>query len=624
MADAKATFAIVLEDETSSAAKSAATSLADLKEKIQEDTKALSEMRRAMRQMRQAGLSSSSAFKALGASVDSMKARIGQAQSAYANMGGEFGATGLSTKKAAEMAAKAARDAAKAFDLDLKDKAKAAGEAAQLLGSQIGAVGGPIASVTGKLGTLKTMLSNKVGIIIALGAAFLALGTAIISATVAMTRFAIVASNARREEALAIEGVTTAAGDAAASVNELQAAIDRASDSTNVGRGTLRGYARSLSDAGLRGDALTEAVEAMGIASMVSGDRGASRFLAMARHVRATGGDVRDLAADYRNRLGPIARRQMLEIGNQTDRARRSLDRIFSGVRIEGFLESLDSMLSLLSQSTATGRALKSIAETLLNPIVDSLGVVGPLLRRFFQGFVIGALIAVIMIQRVSNALEGLFGEGLLADVDMLRAALFLGMGAFVAITLAATVLTGIFLLWAAGIALVIAGFLILPALALAFAAAVGLAVMSIVDWFQETDFGELARSMIDGLIGGIRSGTSSLVRAVRGLAGSASDAFRSALGISSPSRVFAEFGINVAQGAAQGIEAGTPAVEDAAGALVDAPAGGGVGGSVSLSFGDININGAESSDPRELALQLRDELASLLEGVGIEMGVPA
>jgi hypothetical protein len=625
-ADATATFALVLDDETSGAAKSAATSLADLKEKIDEDTKALSAMNKAMRQMRAAGLSGSATFKKIENSAAAMKAKIGQAQAGFARMGGQFGATGDSTKVAAKKAADAAKQAAKAFDLDLKEKAKDAAAATKQLGTQVSTVGGPIASMSSKLSALAGVLATPVGIALALAAAFLAVAAAIGVATVALLKWGVAASGARRSEALQIEGLNTLRqqwGRATASVEEFQAAIDRASDSTNIGRGQLQGYARSLSRAGLRGEALTEAVEAMGIAAQVQGDRGAARFRALAINARLTGGSVRDLAADYRDRLGPIARRQMLSIGNQTERARRSLDRIFSGLRLEPFLEALDGVLSLLSQSTATGRALKVIFEALFQPLIDQIGTVGPIVRRFFQGFVIGALVVTIWIQRMRNALNEAFGGGDFVDnATLVKAAILAGVVAFAAFTIVVGATAVVLALAAASMLVFVATLLLVPALVVAAGVAIGFALGAVIEFFQETDFGALARSMIDGIVNGIQRGVARVAGAVRNLAAGARDAFTDALGIASPSSVFAGFGLNIAQGTTQGIEAGTPAVEDAASSLVEAPGGAGIGGSVSLSFGDINVNAGESSDPRELAMQLRDELASILEGVGIEMGV--
>ncbi|MCH8084606.1 MAG: hypothetical protein IH885_10265, partial [Myxococcales bacterium] len=441
--DAKATFAIVLEDETSGAAKTAAKALEDLETKINADTKALGQMRKAMRQMKAGGLGASDAFKDLSSRADVLKVRIGASQSKFAGLGGEFG---KQKPKAEAMA--------KAIGVDL--------------GGALSAAGGPAAKLSGVFSKLGPLLANPITLVIALAAAFVALAAAILVATAALLKFGIAQSGARRSEALQIEGLNTLRqqwGRATASVSEFQNAIDRASDSTNIGRGTLQTYARQLSRAGLRGDALTEALEAMGIAAQVQGDRGAQRFRALALNARLTGGSVRDLAADYRNRLGPIARRQMLSIDNQTDRLRRSLDRIFSGLRIEPFLSSLDEMLSLFSQSTETGKALKSIVEALLQPLIDATGVVGPIVRSFFQGFVIGALIATILIIRLKNKLADLFGDDFAADINFAKAALFLGIGAFVSLGVAVGIVTALVLAFAASVFIAMLPLILLGAL---------------------------------------------------------------------------------------------------------------------------------------------------------------
>lgn len=599
MADDRATFAIVLEDETSGVAAKAAKALEDLKSKIDADTKALSQMQKAMRQMKAGGLKASDAFKDMSAKADAMKVQIGASQSKFASLGGEFG---KQTPKA--------EAAAKAIGVDL--------------GDALNSAGGPAAKLNGVFSKLGGLLANPITLVIALAAGFVALAAAIVTATAALLKFGISQSDARRNEALAIEGLNTLReqyGRSTASVEEFQTAIDAAADSTNIGRGTLQTYARQLSRAGLRGDALTKSVEAMGIAAMVQGDRGANRFRALATATARAGGDVRALAEDYRARLGPIARRQMLSIDNQTQRLSRSLDRIFSGLNIDPFLDGLEDMQSLLSQSTFTGRALKLIAETLLQPLVDSIAVVGPIMKRFFQGFVIGGLIATVGILRVKSALADLFGDDFASDFNFAKAALFAGIAAFVlfAVVVGAAALA---------VGLLVGFMAVFAATALAVPIAIGAIAVALVGMIKEAvafwsdfDFAALGKSMIDGIVEGLTTGD--FANAVFDLANDAQNAFKRALGISSPSSVFAGFGENIAEGAALGIASGTPAVDDAVGALVDAPTGGGLGGATSISIGDVTVNAGQSSNPRELAVAFRDELASILEGVNVEVGSP-
>jgi len=594
-----ASFAVELQDETSGAANAAAASLVRLKSKIDEDVVALREMQKAMRNLKGNTSTSSAAFTNLRDRIAAQKAAIASSQSRFVQLGGTFGKTAT----------------------------QATGFAGKLgeLGGAMGQSGGAVGALGGGLARLAPLLANPAVLIGALVAGLLALAAAAGVAIAALLRYAVVQSDARRSDELRIEGLNMlrqSYGRSTASVSDYMAAIDRASDSTNVGRSTLEGYARSLSRAGLRGDALTDSVEAMGLAAMVEGDRGAARFRALAMQTRLAGGSVADLAESYRNRLGPIARRIMLSLPNQTDRLRRSLARIFSGLRIEGFLSALDQVASLFSQSTASGRALKAIVEALFQPLIDQTEVLGPIVRRFFQGMLIGALVLTIGFLRVRNALRDAFGgTEVFGDIDLLTVALYAGVAAFILLAISVGAAVVVF----AALALVIAGFvatvLAVPLLLLAIGAAIGYALGAAIDFFVSTDWNAVARSMIDGLVGGLTRGRDAIVAAVRGLATSAASTFRTTLGIESPSRVFAEYGMNISGGVAEGIDAGSPGVDGAVAGLVDVPTGGGLGGTTSVTIGDVNVNAGASSNPRELAQAFRDELASLLEGVSIEMG---
>ena len=594
-----ATFAVELVDETSGAANAAASSLVKLKSKIDDDVAALRQMQSAMRNLKGNTSTSAAAFSELRARIDAQRASIASAQSRFLQLGGTFG---KAEKPALTFAARM-------------------GE----LGATMRASGGLTGAFGAKLAALAPALLSGPVLLAAFAAGILAMGAAALVAGANLLRLGIIESDARRSEALHIEGLNMLRmeyGRSTASVNDYMAAIDRASDSTNVGRSTLEGYSRSLARAGLRGAALADAVEAMGMAAMVEGDRGAARFRMLATATRLAGGSVADLAENYRNRLGPIAHRMMLSLPNQTDRFRRSLSRLFSGLRIDGFLSSLDQVLSLFSQSTASGRALKSIIEALFQPLIDQTEAIGPVVRRFFQGMLIGALILAIGFVRVRNAAASVFGSsGVFGNIDGLTIALYAGVAAFILLSVAVGVLAGVFV----GLALIVGVFvgllLILPALAFAAGAAIAYALIRAFEFFTETDWQGLGRSVIDGLIAGMTSGRDAIVEAVRGLANSAANTFRETLGIASPSRVFADYGLNIAEGVTEGIGAGGGGVEGAVGGLVDVPSGGAVGGATSITLGDVVINAGESSNPRELAQAFRDELASLLEGVSIEMG---
>lgn len=77
--------------------------------------------------------------------------------------------------------------------------------------------------------------------------------------------------------------------------------------------------------------------------------------------------------------------------------------------------------------------------------------------------------------------------------------------------------------------------------------------------WFSGlgATFKSFGKMMIDGLVGGITGMAGKGIEAIMKLGAAMKDKFKSFLGIRSPSRVFAGFGLHIAEGAAQGVNAG-------------------------------------------------------------------
>jgi hypothetical protein len=572
---ADATFSIELKDETSGAAKNAAGALADLKKRIDDDQKALAQMQAAMRRLKGGTTTNVESFRALSDQIAASKARIASAQAAYVSLGGTFEAAAPKAKSFSE--------------------------------------------------TLAALQRIVPAPILAIATALVALSAATVAATAALLRYGIAQADARRSELLRLEGLTTLRnrfGVAAGSAAELQTSIDRVSAGIALGRGEVGTYAQQLYRAGLRGEELTVALRAVGTAAVVQGERGARRIAGLAVSARLAGRSVRGVADDVERRLGGIARRHLLSLDVQSRKLHESFAAIFSGLNIERFLEGLHSVTELFSQNTASGRALKTIAEAVFQPMIDAITTLFPIGRRFFQGMVIGALLFVIAVQRVGRALDRLFGgSSILGDVDALQIALWAGVAAFAAMAVIGVALAGTF----AGLAGTIA-VLVGPMLA-AVVAIGGLisAGVRLVSWFQAQDWTGLGRSLVDGLVAGIRGSASRVVQAVQGLAGSARQALTQALGIASPSRVFAALGRQIPAGLAQGVTRGAPIAAGAVDEMADGtvPSSRGSGSSVAISIGDIHINAA-GGDAQQIARSFRDELARVLEGVAITVGAPA
>jgi hypothetical protein len=119
----------------------------------------------------------------------------------------------------------------------------------------------------------------------------------------------------------------------------------------------------------------------------------------------------------------------------------------------------------------------------------------------------------------------------------------------------------------------------------------------------------------------------------VEGIAKSIKDKFSGLLGIHSPSRVFAEFGVNITKGLTIGMDAGAPAVQRGAESLAlqtisSYSEGGGniipasqvfnsssmYGGSPALNY-NITINGSASdSDKQDFARMLRAHYRDIVD----------
>lgn len=87
--------------------------------------------------------------------------------------------------------------------------------------------------------------------------------------------------------------------------------------------------------------------------------------------------------------------------------------------------------------------------------------------------------------------------------------------------------------------------------------------------------FLDMGRNVATGLVDGIKSGIDAAGDAITGMAESVKNKFKGWLGIASPSRVFAGYGLNVAEGAALGIRAGEGEAAGAAAGLAKATAKG-------------------------------------------------
>lgn len=658
MAAETAVWSVQLKDDTSGAAMSAAKALDQLKGRIQADTKELREMQAALGRLRGATTVNAASVKELTERISAKKSAIAGAQSRFMQLGGSFAETA-------------------------KGAQAAGGSMSQLLGVAQG-MGGPIGRVAASVSSLGGLLG--VGLVagaVAAAAAVAALTVALAAGYAAMVRYAMGAASARREELLRLEGLTKIPnwyGIAAGKATDLQAAIDNVSMASAMGRGDIAKYAEELYRMGLRGKNLSSALDATAIKASTQGPQWASLFMRQAAGAAQLGQSVEKLADRVKTQLGGLAKQQALSFGVQLSKLRENVARIFDGVKIGPFLESLNEVLSLFSQNHEIGRALKTLVNVMFEPLSGFFGgSVAMLAKRFFQGLIITALQFTVVVLTVRNRLRDTFGDSkVLQGVDGLTVALnvgriaawglvgALGLAAVLATTTAIAfaplavliggiagaiymIGTGIMSTFAvlgqlreqlAGLSLEQVG----QRLMLTFAAGVLSLLSSVVGAIRSALLSGLkslgytgGNALIDGITSGLASAQGKLVSAVVGIGDVINKAFTGKLQMRSPSKLFVSHGVNLGDSATIGLRLTRGRVQRAAEDLAPTPprlppmrspatpsarGGGGRAGSGgrSVTVGEIHVHTA-ATDARGIVQSIREEVALMFEGLAIEMG---
>jgi hypothetical protein len=615
MAADTATFQLNLQDNISGAAESASQALEGLRDSITKDTKALAQLQRAQKNLQQGSSVNIEQFRKLQAQISATKERIASAQSSAIDLGGTLEKGKRPTSGFAEALAQ--------------------------MQQQAQGVGGPLGSLVGRFGNLKGILgANKMALgILGIGIALAAFTVATIAAAKALLTYGIASQDARRSELLRLEGLTTlksAHGFAAGSALEMQSALDQVSGSTALSREEVSKYASGLYRAGLRGEALTQALEATAITASVQGDEMAQAFLRTAAGANAAGGSIKRLADSVRNKLGGISARQMLSLGVISSKLKENFSLLFSGLNIEGFLSALKKVADLFSLNTASGKALKQILTVVFQPFIGGLESSAVAAKRFFQGIILGTQDIIIALLKTSIWIKETFGisfKNLGSEMG-----LALSAGRALALALAA----GFALAGALATVLVASIGLIVGAVAVASTVWMGFGKLikfqlSIVkgayDWIAAIEWYKLGSSICQGVVKGIKSGAQWVIDSIKGLASQAMNAFKYSLGINSPSKVFANLGLQLPAGVEQGIRSGETSLNSTVSGMVAPPntiasptapqvPTKSITSKPTISIGDITIN-TNSNDGKGIATDIKAALEDILSGLTVQLGVP-
>lgn len=420
------------------------------------------------------------------------------------------------------------------------EQSKAAKGAAATTGEMAGALGqlpGPAGAAGQKIGQMsqafqKLATLGPAGIIAAIVVVVAALGVALVAGVVSLGQWAVGLADAARSQRLLADGV---AGSVAGGA-ELTATISRLGSVVPQTGDELLKMAGDLAKTGLKGKELSAALEEAAIKAA-------------------------------KLKWGPDFAKQMLSLPNQAAKLKTNMAGVFGGLKIEDLLGKLSTLVSLFDTNTASGKALKFLFEAMFQPLVDGITAAIPHVERGFLTLVLWAMKAYLAVKPYKSEILAVA-----AVIGFLAA--FVGGAAVVAFAVFA------------GVILVVAGTF----------AAMQAAANAVISWLGSVDLMQIGTDMIAGLANGITAGGAAVLSAITGVVGGAIAAAKAQLMQKSPSRVFADIGLNTSLGYAEGVDDGAPAADSAVKSMVappDAAAMPKVGGKAGLPAPAASSGGA-------------------------------
>lgn len=307
-------------------------------------------------------------------------------------------------------------------------------------------------------------------------------------------------------------------------------------------------------------------------------------------------------------------------------KAKAGFKALFSGISLAPVLSAFERIVGLLDASSASGRALKAILETLLGPIIGQFDEFGVAVERA----ILMAEIAFFEFLLSWKTGQAGLGADMRATVQVLKGLweatkiLFDGLAAIGAVLVA--------VVGAVGVGFATVGTAVLAALAVvtgAITAFVGL-LLGDFDLFQ------IGVDMVTGLAGGILSAGGKVIESLTGVVSGAVDSAKKFLGIASPSKLLAEYGMNTAEGYAQGVEQGAPEAATAVEAMATPPPalgnaganaaqnansaqGGATSAAPNLSGNTFNFYGVQGAE--DARAKFEETLLKILDGTVAQLG---
>lgn len=319
-----------------------------------------------------------------------------------------------------------------------------------------------------------------------------------------------------------------------------------------------------------------------------------------------------------------------------------------AGIKFDALTGALDDVKTMLTDGSSAAKGLRTIVDVIFGPLLDDPAKVSAIVKEMFKGLIYGALQVVIAVLKIRNEIFRAMSPETRAQIKSVIDQVFSLEGAFkIGTAVAIGLVVALVVLTAALIVFAIAELAALwPILLIVAAVAAVIAILmnwgAIVDWLKEMWDGfvafikripeawvNAAKMMIDGLVKGIKDGAAAVWKAMQDLAGGAIDAFKSKLGIKSPSAVMRLQANYTTQGFVEGIDAGVADAEAAGASLAGAAATGASsgaqpraqasGGSRSIVIQQLTIG--DSPVAQSTFAGLKQALVEVLDGATITIG---
>lgn len=270
---------------------------------------------------------------------------------------------------------------------------------------------------------------------------------------------------------------------------------------------------------------------------------------------------AKGLEAALAAKFGGTIQMQLMGLENQFQRARENIGLLFRNVNADPFLKALNTVLRLLDQNTAGGKAVQKFVTIAFNSVGRAIETVMPYARAFFIGLAIGALNFYAAIKPAIAFIQKLLfsgGESQLITTLKVAKTLVYGVGAAFVLAMVPVAMLGL------AVYGVIKTFAALYGIGLRVGTAISDAVTGIRKRFAGMSFSEIAMNLLKSLADGIAKGAGIVWDAIKGLGKGILKAISGALEIGSPSKAMRRMGRWTIEGLERGIVDETPSVQKA------------------------------------------------------------